>query len=194
MKHERVLREFREADALLDGHFVLSSGLHSRNYLQCARVLMDPKRAARLARALAKQILETVKGDIDCVVSPAMGGVLIGYEVARQLGVPSMFLERVDGTFTLRRGFELVGKPRVVMVEDIVTTGLSSREAIASIRGFGGRVVGAGCLIDRSGGKAKIGVRLSALARLNIETFAVDDVPEDLKNVPAVKPGSRGLK
>jgi orotate phosphoribosyltransferase len=122
-----------------------------------------------------------------------MGGVLIGYEVARQLGVRSMFLERVDGAFTLRRGFELAGKPRVVMVEDIVTTGLSSREAITSIRALGGRVVGAGCLIDRSGGKAKIGVRLTALARLTIETFAPDCVPDDLKHVPPVKPGSRGL-
>ena len=193
MKQETVLKEFRDADALLDGHFVLSSGLHSRNYLQCAKVLMDPKRAARLARALANQIRENVKGDIDCVVSPAMGGVLIGYEVARQLGVRSMFLERVGGTFTLRRGFELAGKPRVVMIEDIVTTGLSSREAITSIRALGGRVVGAGCLIDRSGGGAKIGVRLTALARLTIETFAADCVPDDLKHVPPVKPGSRGL-
>lgn len=194
MKQETVLKEFKEADALLEGHFILSSGLRSRNYLQCAKVLMEPKRAARLARALAKQIRENVRGDIDCVVSPAMGGVLIGYEVARQLGVRSMFLERVDGIFTLRRGFDLAGKPRVVMVEDIVTTGLSSREAIASIRALGGRVVGAGCLIDRSGGTAKIGVRLNALARLTVETFSSENTPEDLKNVPAVKPGSRGLK
>ena len=194
MTPEQVLQEFRKSDALLEGHFVLSSGLHSRAYLQCARVLMQPKRAAKLAKALAAQLRDNVKGDIDAVVAPAMGGLIIGHEVARALNVPSMFLERVDGSFTLRRGFALDGKPRVVMIEDIVTTGLSSREAIAAIRAHGGKVVGAGCLIDRSAGKAKIGVKLSALARLSIETFETNAVPEDLKHVPAVKPGSRGLK
>ena len=191
---EKVLQEFRAAEALLEGHFVLSSGLHSRAYLQCARVLMQPKRAAKLAKALAAQIKENVKGDIDAVVAPAMGGLIIGHEVARALNVDSMFLERVDGEFTLRRGFALVNKPRVVMIEDIVTTGLSSREAIAAIRAQGGKVVGAGCLIDRSNGKAKIGVKLASLARLSIETFDANNIPEDLQSVPAIKPGSRGLK
>lgn len=194
MTPEQVLNEFRKADALLEGHFKLSSGLHSRAYLQCARVLMQPKRAAKLAKALAAQIKANVKGDIDAVVAPAMGGLIIGHEVARALNVDSMFLERVDGSFTLRRGFALQGKPRVVMIEDIVTTGLSSREAIASIREQGGKVVGAGCLIDRSNGKAKIGVKLASLARLNIETFDADHIPNDLTNTPAIKPGSRGLK
>ena len=194
MTPEQVLKEFRKAGALLDGHFLLSSGLHSRNYLQCAKVLMQPQRAAKLARALAARLQESVTGEIDAVVSPAMGGLIIGYEVARALKVPFMFLERVDGAFDLRRGFELTGKPRVVMIEDIVTTGLSSREAIAAIRAYGGRVVGAGCLIDRSNGKAKIGVRLEALARVSFETFEADNVPEDLRDIAAVKPGSRGLK
>lgn len=194
MTPEKVLQEFRAAEALLEGHFVLSSGLHSRAYLQCARVLMQPKRAAKLAKALAVQIKENVKGDIDAVVAPAMGGLIIGHEVARALNVDSMFLERVDGEFTLRRGFALVNKPRVVMIEDIVTTGLSSREAIAAIRAQGGKVVGAGCLIDRSNGKAKIGVKLASLARLSIETFDANNIPEDLQSVPAIKPGSRGLK
>lgn len=194
MTPEQVLNEFRNADALLEGHFKLSSGLHSRAYLQCARVLMQPKRAAKLAKALAMQIKANVKGDIDAVVAPAMGGLIIGHEVARALNVDSMFLERVDGEFTLRRGFALENKPRVVMIEDIVTTGLSSREAIAAIRAQGGKVVGAGCLIDRSNGKAKIGVKLASLAKLNIETFDEDHIPTDLANVPAIKPGSRGLK
>ena len=146
MTPEKVLQEFRNADALLEGHFLLSSGLHSRAYLQCARVLMQPKRAARLAKALAAKLTENVNGDIDAVVAPAMGGLIIGHEVARALNVPSMFLERVDGEFTLRRGFALENKPRVVMIEDIVTTGLSSREAIQSIysrawRQSGGRRV-----------------------------------------------------
>lgn len=198
MKTEAVLKEFRKAGALLDGHFLLSSGLHSRNYLQCARVLSDPKRAAKLCRALVKTIPENIKSEIDYVVSPAMGGVIVGYEMGRQLGVPAMFLERVEGKFELRRGFELGKiegrKPRILMVEDIVTTGLSSREAIKAIRAYGGNVVGGACLIDRSNGKAKIGVRLFSLAGLHIETFEPQNLPDDLKNTKAVKPGTRFLK
>jgi orotate phosphoribosyltransferase len=194
MNSDQVLDEFRDAEALLEGHFILSSGLHSRTYLQCARVLMDNKRAARLAEALVAKIKATAEGPIEAVVAPAMGGLIIGHEVARALGVDSMFLERVDGEFTLRRGFHLGDKPNVVMIEDIVTTGLSSREAIAAIGAHGGHVVGAGCLIDRSGGTADIGVNLSSLAAITVETFSADDVPEDLSDIPAVKPGSRGLK
>jgi orotate phosphoribosyltransferase len=193
MDQKKVLNEFRAAGALLEGHFILSSGLHSRQYLQCARVLMDPKRSARLCRALAKQVQLEIKSEIDIVVSPAMGGVIVGYEMGRQLSVPSMFLERVSGEFILRRGFELVKKPRVLMVEDIVTTGLSSREAITAIRKNGGRVVGAACLIDRSNGKAKIGTKLVSLTSLKVETFEADNVPDDLKSIPAIKPGSRNL-
>jgi len=194
MTPEHVLQEFRDAEALLDGHFVLSSGLHSRNYLQCARVLMDTRRAARLAEALADKLRASIDTEIECVVAPAMGGLIIGHEVARALGVPSMFLERVDGTFTLRRGFELAAQARTVMIEDIVTTGLSSREAIEAIHAHGGQVVGAGCLIDRSAGTANIGVNLESLAQVSFETFEADQVPEDLQDIPAIKPGSRGLK
>ncbi|MCH1569398.1 MAG: orotate phosphoribosyltransferase [Alphaproteobacteria bacterium] len=194
MTPDQVLDEFRDAEALLEGHFILSSGLHSRTYLQCARVLMDTRRASRLAEALAAQLTRNVDGDIDAVVAPAMGGLIIGHEVARALNVDSMFLERVDGEFALRRGFRLDDGARVVMIEDIVTTGLSSREAIGAIKAHGGNVVGAGCLIDRSGGTADIGVTLASLASINVETFDADHVPEDLTNTPAVKPGSRGLK
>ena len=194
MTPEQVLQEFRDAGALLDGHFLLSSGLHSRNYLQCARVLMHAARAERLAAALADKLRASVDGEIDCVVAPAMGGLIIGHEVARQLQVQSMFLERVDGEFTLRRGFELVDNPRTVMIEDIVTTGLSSRETIKAIGAQGGQVVGAGCLIDRSAGTAKIGTGLESLAQVSFETFEADSIPEDLRDVPAIKPGSRGLK
>ena len=194
MTPDKVLNEFRDAEALLEGHFILSSGLHSRTYLQCARVLMDTRRAARLAEALAAKINDNVDGDIDCVVAPAMGGLIIGHEVARALNVDSMFLERVDGEFTLRRGFHLSEKANVVMIEDIVTTGLSSREAIAAICAHGGHVVGAGCLIDRSGGTADVGVSLASLASITVETFEADDAPADLVDIPAVKPGSRGLK
>jgi orotate phosphoribosyltransferase len=194
MTPDQVLDEFRDAEALLEGHFILSSGLHSRTYLQCARVLMDTRRAARLAEVLAAKITDNAGGAIDCVVAPAMGGLIIGHEVARALNVDSMFLERVDGEFTLRRGFHLSENANVVMIEDIVTTGLSSREAIAAIGAHGGHVVSAGCLIDRSGGTADIGVTLASLASISVETFSADNVPADLADVPAIKPGSRGLK
>lgn len=189
MNHEDVLNEFRAAGALLEGHFILSSGLHSSLYLQCARVLMDPARAARLCHALALQVTEK----IDLVVSPAMGGVVVGYEMARQLGVPAIFFERVDGKLELRRGFNISKGARVLMVEDIVTTGLSSRECIAGIVEEGGVTVAAACLIDRSNGKADIGVPLHALTRLEIPAYAADALPRELAAIPAIKPGSRGL-
>ena len=189
MNHEDVLNEFRAAGALLEGHFILSSGLHSSLYLQCARVLMDPARAARLCHALALQVTEK----IDLVVSPAMGGVVVGYEMARQLGVPAIFFERVDGKLELRRGFNISKGARVLMVEDIVTTGLSSRECIAGIVEEGGVTVAAACLIDRSNGKADIGVPLHALTRLEIPAYAADALPGELAAIPAIKPGSRGL-
>ena len=155
---------------------------------------MDTRRAARLAEALGAKIKDNIDEDIDCVVAPAMGGLIIGHEVARALNVDSMFLERTDGEFTLRRGFHLSENANVVIIEDIVTTGLSSREAIAAIGAHGGRVVGAGCLIDRSGGMADVGVSLASLASITVETFEADNAPADLADVPAIKPGSRGLK
>lgn len=194
MTEDEVLAEFRAAGALLEGHFILSSGLHSSRYLQCARVLMDASRAARLCGALAERVKALAPAGIDLVASPAMGGVVVGYEMGRQLGVPAIFFERVDGTLALRRGFSITPGARVLMVEDIVTTGLSSRECIAGITGEGGVTVGAACLIDRSGGKAEIGVPLAALARLDIPAYAAEALPPELAALPAVKPGSRGLK
>lgn len=193
MDRETVLQEFRDAGALLEGHFKLSSGLHSTVYLQCARVLMDPKRADRLCKAFADKFRATGV-EVDMVVSPAMGGVIVGYEVARQLGVPGIFTERVDGSFALRRGFEIPAGARVLMMEDVVTTGLSSRECIETIESLGGKVVAAGCLVNRSGGKADVGVPLTALVEIEAPTFSEDNIPAHLKDVPAVKPGSRGLK
>jgi orotate phosphoribosyltransferase len=193
MTEDEVLDEFRAAGALLEGHFILSSGLHSSRYLQCARVLMDASRADRLCGALAERVKAIVPSPVDLVASPAMGGVVVGYEMGRQLGVPAIFFERVDGKLALRRGFSISPGARVLMVEDIVTTGLSSRECIAGINAEGGVTVGAACLIDRSGGKADIGVPLAALARLDIPTYAADKLPPELAALPAVKPGSRGL-
>jgi orotate phosphoribosyltransferase len=194
MTKDEVLAEFKAAGALLEGHFILSSGLRSPNYLQCARVLMDPKRAERLCAVLARQVKARIGDKIDLVASPAMGGVIVGYEMARQLGVGSVFFERVDGKLVLRRGFTIPKGARVVMVEDIVTTGLSSRECIAGIDEEGGVTVGAACLIDRSNGKADLGVPLEALTRLDIPTYPADGLPPELAAIPAVKPGSRGLK
>jgi orotate phosphoribosyltransferase len=194
LTNEEVLAEFKAAGALLEGHFVLTSGLHSASYLQCARVLMDPARAERLCRDLAMRVRAHIAGSIAMVVSPAMGGVVVGYEMGRQLGVPAIFFERVEGRLTLRRGFDIARGSRCLMVEDIVTTGLSSRECIAGIEAAGGVVVGAACLIDRSGGKADLGTTLVALARLEIATYKADELPAALAAQPAVKPGSRGLK
>jgi orotate phosphoribosyltransferase len=194
LTHDDVLDEFRAAGALLEGHFILSSGLHSNRYLQCARVLMDPQRAARLCASLAETVRSRVGKGVDLVASPAMGGVIVGYEMGRQLGVPAIFFERVDGKLVLRRGFAIPRGARVLMVEDIVTTGLSSRECIAGIAEEGGVTVGAACLVDRSGGKADLGVPLAALTVLEIPTYAAGNLPPELAAIPAVKPGSRGLK
>ena len=193
MTDDEILDEFRSAGALLEGHFVLSSGLRSPRYLQCARVLMDPARAGRLARALAAKLPTGLRDRIDAVVSPAMGGVIIGHEMGRALGKAAMFVERPEGRFELRRGFRLDPGSQVLLVEDVVTTGLSSREAIAAIEQAGGKVVGAAALVDRSGGTADLGVPLTALIRIDVPTYAADDLPPELASIPAVKPGSRSI-
>ena len=193
MSQDNILGKFIEAGALLDGHFVLSSGLHSAKYIQCARVMMFPKIAQSLCKELAKKITETF-GKIDLIVSPAMGGVIVGYEVAKQLGVPSIFFERVDGQFQLRRGFQIEKQTKCIMVEDIVTTGLSSRECISAITRHDGNVMGAACLIDRSSGNANVGVNLVSLSEITIETYEEINVPAWLNDIPISKPGSRNLK
>jgi orotate phosphoribosyltransferase len=191
MTEAEVLDEFRASDALLEGHFILSSGLRSPRYLQCARVLMDPARAERLARALAAKLPANVRDAIEAVVSPAMGGVIIGHEMGRALGRPAMFLERPQGVFELRRGFGLAPGTRVLMVEDVVTTGLSSREAIEAVRAAGGEVVAEAALVDRSGGTVDLGVPFVPLIRIDVPTYEADAVPPELAAIPAVKPGSR---
>jgi orotate phosphoribosyltransferase len=195
MKEAKVLKEFEKAGALLKGHFILSSGLHSPLFFQKALVFMHPKRTAKLCKALAQKVADEIDVEkIDAIVSPAVGGIIPGYETARHLGVPAMYVEREDGEFVVRRGFPLTRGMRVLMVEDIVTTGLSSRECIAAIRRTGARVMAAACLVDRSGGKAKVGVKLISLARIEVPAYPADNLPPDLAALPAVKPGSRGLK
>jgi orotate phosphoribosyltransferase len=193
MTPEQVLDEFRASDALLEGHFILSSGRHSPVFLQKMRVFQYPDRTERICNALAGKIREQF-GAVDLVVSPAMGGIIPGYETARALGCAAVFVEREDGEFRLRRGFRIPDGARVVMVEDIVTTGLSSRECIAAIRRYSGDLVGAACLIDRSNGRADIGVPLVSLVRLDVPDYAADELPPELAALPAEKPGSRDLK
>jgi orotate phosphoribosyltransferase len=192
MTTDDVLDEFRAAGALREGHFVLSSGLHSPVFLQKNLVFMHADRCERLCKALAQKA-RTQAGPFDVVVSPAVGGIIPGYETARHLGVPSIYVEREGGAFKLRRGFHLEPGARVLMVEDIVTTGLSSRECIAAIRAAGGEVVAAACIVDRSGGRADVGVPLVALATLDVPAYPADDLPPDLAAIPIEDPGSRRL-
>jgi orotate phosphoribosyltransferase len=188
-----VLEEFRSAGALLEGHFILSSGLHSPVFLQKMFVFQDPARTERVCRALAERVRETF-GAVDYVVSPAVGGIVPGYETARHLGCKAIFVERENGVFVLRRGFTIPEAARVVMVEDIVTTGLSSRECLAALREHPGTILGAACLIDRSGGKADLGAPLVSLVQLDIPAYAPGQLPPELAALPAIKPGSRNLK
>lgn len=191
---EQILAEFHAADAILKGHFILSSGLHSDTYLQCARVLMDAKRAERLCFELASLVTEKLgKNAVDIVASPAMGGVVVGYEMGRQLGLPAIFCERENGEFVLRRGFAIEKGMNVLVVEDVVTTGKSSLEAINCLRDNGGNVVAEACLIDRSNGAADLGVPLFALTTLEVKTYRDNELPPELAATAGVKPGSRWL-
>lgn len=192
MTTDEVLAEFKAAGALLEGHFILSSGLRSPVFLQKMFVFQDPVRTARLCKALAEKATAAF-GPIDVVVSPAVGGIVPGYETARHLGAKAIFVEREEGRFRLRRGFEIAPGSKVLMVEDIITTGLSSRECLDAIRDHTTGIVGAACLIDRSGGKADIGVPLVSLARLDIPAYPADQLPPELAAIPPVKPGSRSL-
>lgn len=191
MTADDVLEEFRAAGALWEGHFILASGLHSPRFLQKALVFQHPERVARLAAGLAERLASSGYGPFDLVVSPAVGAIIPGYEVARALGLAAIYAEREGESFVFKRGFQIPEGARVLMVEDIVTTGVSSRECLATIRAAGGNPTAAACVIDRSGGKAEIGVPLVALASLDIPAYPADRLPPELAAIPAVKPGSR---
>ena len=191
MTDEDVLAEFRAAGALLEGHFILSSGRRSGNYLQCARVLMNAERAGKLARAMVQKLPREVRQDIDLVVSPAMGGLIIGHEVGRALDRDAIFLERPEGTFELRRGFVITPGQKILMVEDVVTTGLSSRQAIEAVEAEGGIVIGEVALVDRSAGEVELGVPFYPLVSINFPVYDADALPPELEAIPATKPGSR---
>lgn len=192
MTRDDVLSVFRDAGAILEGHFILTSGLRSPIFLQKARVFMYPDKTEILCKALAEKIKASDLGPLDIVVSPALGGLIPGYETARHLDVPAMWVEREDGEFRLRR-FEMPEGARVIIVEDIVTTGLSSRETVTSLKALGAEVLAVACLIDRSGGEADAGVPVIALADYKVPAYEPDNLPPELAALPAVKPGSRGL-
>ncbi|MDX8469251.1 orotate phosphoribosyltransferase [Mesorhizobium sp. VK23B] len=192
MNTEEVLGIFREAGAVLEGHFILTSGLRSPVFLQKARVFMHPDKTERLCKALAEKIRKAVPGRIDYVVGPAVGGLIPAYETSRHLGAPAIWVEREGGEFRLRR-FEIDKGSRVVIVEDIVTTGLSIRETIECLREIGAEVVAAACIIDRSAGKTDVGVPLIALAEYEVPAYPPDRLPPELAAIPAVKPGSRNI-
>ena len=193
MTREDVLNEFRAAGALLEGHFILSSGLRSPVFLQKAKVFADAERTARLCAALADKVRAELTDMPNIIVSPAVGGIVPGYEMGRQMKLPAIYVEREGGAFTLRRGFELGPADKVLVVEDIVTTGLSSRECIGAIRATGATVLAEACLVDRSGGEADVGVPLIALTEYKVPAYEADKLPPELEAIPAVKPGSRGL-
>ena len=188
MTEKQVLDIIESKDAILDGHFNLSSGLHSPQYLQCARVLMHPRAAEKLGKELAKRFADT---EIDTVIAPALGGILVSHEVAKELNVKSFFTERVEGKMTLRRGFHLDPGEKVLVVEDVITTGLSTREVIKTVEAAGAEVIGVGCLIDRSKGSASFDAQFESLASIDIPTYKPETCPLCAKKIPLTKPGSR---
>lgn len=198
MNEQEILQEFIDARAILKGHFILSSGLHSDTYMQCARVLMNPKRAEKLCKELAKKVEARLGNDaFDIVFAPAMGGVVVGYEMGRQLGKETIFCERVNGEFELRRGFELKEGTKVLVVEDVITTGKSSLETYKLIEKLGAKVVAECCLVDRSNDENlenKMSVPIISLLKVEVQTFDENNIPDNLKDIDATKPGSRFLK
>ena len=194
MTKDEVLAIFRECGAMLEGHFILSSGLRSPVFLQKARVFQYPHQTEKLCKALAAKIHAEGFGHATKIVSPAIGGIIPGYETARHMNLPALYTERVDGQFELRRGFEINADDNVIVVEDIVSTGLSIRECVAALRGIGANVIAAACLIDRSGGEAEVGVPLVKLIDFKVPAYPADALPPELAALPATKPGSRGIQ
>ncbi|MEM6901101.1 MAG: orotate phosphoribosyltransferase [Pseudomonadota bacterium] len=192
MGTDEVLEVFREAGALLEGHFILSSGRRSPVFLQKALVFSQPEKSEKLCKALAAKV-EAEFGSIDVVAGPAVGGIIPGYELARHLGARAIFAERVDGKLTFRRGFSIGETDKVLIAEDIVTTGLSFRETVDALQDLPGEVAGGACIIDRSNGRADVGCKLLALASVDFPDYDADNLPPDLQELEAVKPGSRGL-
>jgi len=193
LSYEESLKILKETNALLDGHFILSSGLHSDQYVQCAQLLSKPFKSADFCRSLAEKISKEFK-EIDLILSPAMGGIVIGYEVGRLLNKETIFSERVEGHFKLRRDFRILKNTKVLILEDVITTGKSSIECSKLVEVAGAEVIGFACLIDRSNGSSSIDKKMVSQIEINIPTYKKDFLPKNLISLPAIKPGSRELK
>ena len=196
MNEKEILNIFTKTGAILEGHFKLSSGLHSAKYLQCARVLQYPEYAEKLCKSLAKHLKNhsssrSWNGSLSAVVAPALGGIIVAYEVARALGVKALFTERVEGKMTLRRGFEIKKDSKVIVVEDVVTTGLSTKEVADTVRSLGATVVGVGCIVDRSKEKIDFDAPFKSLIKIEVLAFTQESCPLCAKKIPITKPGSR---
>lgn len=185
-----IIKEFKEAEAILHGHFVLSSGLHSNTYIQCAKIFENPSRAMKVCALLADKIKKELNSSIDLILSPAIGGIVVGYEIGRQLGIKTMFCERVNGKFELRRGFEIKKGEKILLIEDVITTGKSSLEAVECAEGKGGKVVAETSLIKRDS-ETKLPFPVISLIELNIKNYSEEELPSELKQLPITKPGSR---
>ena len=192
LSYKESLKILKETNALLEGHFILSSGLHSDKYVQCAQLLSKPKKAKNICISLAEKIKQNFK-KIDLILSPAMGGVVIGYEIGRILNLETIFAERINGNFQLRRGFEINKQNKILIIEDVITTGKSSLECSNLVRKAGAEIVGYACIIDRSNGQSKIKNKIISQVEINIPTYNKDDLPEHLKKIKPKKPGSRDL-
>lgn len=185
-----IIKEFKEAEAILHGHFVLSSGLHSDTYIQCAKIFENPSRAMKVCALLADKIKKELNSSIDLILSPAIGGIIVGYEIGRQLGIKTMFCERVNGKFELRRGFKIKKGEKILLIEDVITTGKSSLEAVECAEGKGGKVVAEASLIKRNS-ETKLPFSVISLIELNIKNYSEEELPSELKQLPITKPGSR---
>jgi len=192
LSYEESLKILKETEALQDGHFILSSGLHSGQYIQCAKLLSNPQKAEIICKSLLEKIKKKFS-KIDIILSPALGGIVVGYEIGRQLKKVTIFAERVDGKLVLRRGFEIKKKSNVLIVEDVITTGKSAIECSKLIENNNANIVGFACIIDRSSGEISINNKIISQIKLEIPTFSVDNLPKNLKNIPAIKPGSRNI-
>lgn len=189
---DRTIELLKKSNALLEGHFLLSSGKHSNKYVQCAKLIQNPKYCSEVAEIIAQKVKENGL-EVDLCVGPAMGGVIISYELARALGVSAIFTEREDGQMTLRRGFEIKEGMKVLIVEDVITTGKSSFESVKVIEDLGGKVVGLSSIVNRSEKDQINGLPIISATSVHIETWDPDNLPEDIKSIPAVKPGSRKI-
>ena len=192
LSYKESLKILKETDALLEGHFILSSGLHSEKYIQCSKLLSRPEKAKNLCLSLAEKIKEKFK-NINLILSPAIGGIVIGYEIGRILEIETIFAERVNKDFQLRRGFEIKKGQKILIVEDVITTGKSTLECSSLATKVGGEIIGFACLIDRSSGKSKINKPIVTQIEIEIPTYKKEDIPKYLKETKAVKPGSRNL-